>query len=83
MIWKNRLKPDQGALNALKNKRQTTFGTGDPIQEKRETEKKIQTEKEAVEAIRQQIQQVQICSDGKTAVETDCRKKLSGHSKSM
>ena len=54
-----RINTRQGALNALKNQRQTTFGTGDPIQEKQETEKKIQTEKDAVEIIRQEIQQVQ------------------------
>jgi len=54
-----RINARQGALNALKNQRQTTFGTGDPSQEKQETEKKIQTEKDAVETIRQEIQQVQ------------------------
>ncbi len=54
-----RTKIRQRALNALLNERNTTFGTGDPIQEKRETEKKIQTEKEAVETIHQQTQQVQ------------------------
>jgi len=54
-----RINTRQRALNALKNQRQTTFGTGDPIQEKQETEKKIQTEKDAVETIRQEIQQVE------------------------
>ena len=54
-----RIKTLQEALNALKNEKQTTFGTGDPIQEKRETEKKIQTVKETVETIHQQTQQVQ------------------------
>ena len=54
-----RIKTRQGALTALKNQRQTTFGTGDPIQEKQETEKKILTEKETVEAIRQETQQVE------------------------
>ncbi|MBW2226581.1 MAG: AAA family ATPase [Deltaproteobacteria bacterium] len=54
-----RIKTRQGALNAIENEKQMTFGTGDPIQEKRETEKKIQTEKEAVETIQQQTQQVQ------------------------
>ncbi|MDH3565854.1 MAG: hypothetical protein OEM61_00690, partial [Desulfobacteraceae bacterium] len=54
-----RIKTHQGALNALKSEKQTTFGTGDPIQEKRETEKKIQTVKETVETIHQQTRQVQ------------------------
>jgi len=54
-----RINTRQGALNALKNQRQATFGTGDPIREKQETGKKIQTEKDAVETIRQEIQQVQ------------------------
>jgi len=71
-----RINTRQGALNALKNQRQTAFGTGDPIQEKQETEKKIQTEKDAVENIRQEIQQVQQALTEKLRLKQVAEKKL-------
>ena len=52
------IKTDQEALQGLQEKRATTFGTQDPLQEKRETEKMIHARKEEAEAIRQQLQKI-------------------------
>ena len=52
-----RIKVDREALLALQNKREMSFGTGDPIQEKRETETGLIEKKEEIEAIRQHIRE--------------------------
>jgi hypothetical protein len=43
------IQDDREVLLALQNKREMSFGTGDPIQEKRETETGLIEKKEAVE----------------------------------
>jgi exonuclease SbcC len=53
------IKDDREVLVALQSKREKSFGTGDPIQEKRETEKGLLEKKEEIEAIRQQTREVQ------------------------
>ena len=53
-------KTDQKALHGLQEKRETTFGTGDPLQEKHETENKLQAQKEEAETIRQQLQEIHL-----------------------
>ena len=55
---KEQIKTDQEALHSLQEKRDTTFGTGDPLQEKLETEKKLHARKEEAESIRQQLQEL-------------------------
>ena len=52
------IKTEQEALLALQNKREMSFGTGDPVQEKRETETGLLEKKEEIEAIRQHIREV-------------------------
>ena len=55
---KEQSKTDQKALHALQENRETTFGTGDPLQEKHETENKLQAQKEEAETIRQQLREI-------------------------
>jgi len=55
---KEQIKTDQDALHALKEKRMNIFGTGDPLQEKQETEKKLHAQKEEAKTFRQQRQKI-------------------------
>lgn len=48
-----RIKTEQEELLALQNKREMSFGTGDPVQEKRKTEVELLERKEEIEAILQ------------------------------
>ena len=52
------IKADREALLVLQNKRETSFGTGDPIQEKQETETQLLEKREEIEAVRQHIREV-------------------------
>jgi exonuclease SbcC len=57
---KEQIKIEQDALHGLQEKRETAFGTKDPLQEKRETENKLQAQKEEVETIREQLQEIHL-----------------------
>jgi exonuclease SbcC len=52
------IKGDREAVLALQNKREMSFGTGDPIQEKRETETELLEREEEIEAIRKHAREV-------------------------
>jgi exonuclease SbcC len=52
------IKTDREALLALQNKREMSFGTGDPVQEKRKTEVELRERKEEIEAIRQHAREL-------------------------
>jgi exonuclease SbcC len=53
-----RIKDDRDLLLALQNKREKSFGTGDPLQEKRETETGLLEKKKEIEAIRQHTREI-------------------------
>jgi exonuclease SbcC len=55
---KEQINSEQDALNVLQEKRETTFGTKDPLEEKRETEQRIHAKKKEAESIRQQRQEI-------------------------
>jgi exonuclease SbcC len=69
------IKDDQKVLLALQNEREKSFGTGDPIQEKRETETGLLEKKEEIEAIRQHIREVRDALSEKRQVEQTTEKK--------
>ncbi|OEU61379.1 MAG: hypothetical protein BA867_02805, partial [Desulfobacterales bacterium S5133MH16] len=69
------IKADREALLALQNKREKSFGTGDPIQEKRETETELLEKKEEIEAIRQHTREVRDALSEKQRLKQTTEKK--------
>ncbi|MBW2245722.1 MAG: AAA family ATPase [Deltaproteobacteria bacterium] len=69
------IKGDRESLLALQNKREMSFGTGDPIQEKRETETGLLEKKEEIEAIRQHIREVRDTLSEKQRLKQSTEKK--------
>ncbi|MEA1946511.1 MAG: AAA family ATPase [Thermodesulfobacteriota bacterium] len=69
------IKADRKALLALQNKREMSFGTGDPIQEKRETETELLEKKEEIEAIRQHTREVRDALSEKQRLKQTTEKK--------
>ena len=69
------IKADREALLALQNKREMSFGTGDPIQEKRETETELLEKKEEIEAIRQHTREVRDALSEKQRLKQTTEKK--------
>ena len=55
---KEQIKIDQDTLHGLQGKRETAFGNGDPLQEKQETEEKLNVQKEELETIQEQLQKI-------------------------
>lgn len=53
------IKTEQEALLALQNKREMSFGTGDPVQEKRKTEVELLEMKEEIQAIRHHVRELE------------------------
>jgi DNA repair protein SbcC/Rad50 len=65
----------QEALLVLQNRREMSFGTGDPIQEKQKTETELLEKKEEIEALRQQIREVRDALPEKQRLKKSAEKK--------